>query len=362
METRLKLYRMFHGIHVNSNLLLIVVGAVFVFGICLLQPKEYKKLKNKYCEYIKKTSLETDSFGWIRFLACYVIYGVNVQEYYVYGFSQKTDEERREYITEISRFEIYPVFNGSNNVELFANKYSTYKKYKAYYGRRIIEIRESSRNDIEEFIKSHSIMTIKPEWAAYGNGVEILSKENYPTDDLIEYVIQKKGYILEEYILQDDFFAKYHPQSVNTVRIPAFLLNDKVIIHRPFIKMGVGDSVVDNGGAGGFFVQIDAETGITCSHGVNEYGDEFTTHPDSGVELKNVQIPYWSQLVSLTKELMSLDRNMGYIGWDFALTPEGWIVVEGNDNGEFVGQQMPVHKGCAKEVNEFVRIKMNPEY
>lgn len=27
-----------------------------------------------------------------------------------------------------------------------------------------------------------------------------------------------------------------------------------------------------------------------------------------------------------------------YVGWDLALTDERWVIIEGNENGEFLGQ------------------------
>jgi hypothetical protein len=40
--------------------------------------------------------------------------------------------------------------------------------------------------------------------------------------------------------------------------------------------------------------------------------------------------------------------SMTYIGWDLALTPDGWEPVEAN-RGEFVAQQMTQGRGLRKE-------------
>ena len=39
---------------------------------------------------------------------------------------------------------------------------------------------------------------------------------------------------------------------------------------------------------------------------------------------------------------------MTYIGWDFALTPDGWEPVEAN-RGEFVAQQVTLQRGLRRE-------------
>ena len=34
-----------------------------------------------------------------------------------------------------------------------------------------------------------------------------------------------------------------------------------------------------------------------------------------------------------------------YAGWDLALTKNGWLMIEGNARGQFVGWQIPMQKG-----------------
>ena len=43
-----------------------------------------------------------------------------------------------------------------------------------------------------------------------------------------------------------------------------------------------------------------------------------------------------------------------YVGFDFALTQEGWVLVEGNSLGQFVGQ-IAEQKGVRKQFMEYLK-------
>jgi hypothetical protein len=43
--------------------------------------------------------------------------------------------------------------------------------------------------------------------------------------------------------------------------------------------------------------------------------------------------------------------RLTFIGWDMALTPNGWIAVEGN-KGEFFAEQIALGRGLKKEFDQ----------
>lgn len=86
---------------------------------------------------------------------------------------------------------------------------------------------------------------------------------------------------------------------------------------------------------GGIFTIIDEKTGICRTDGYDEFGGVFETHPESGVRYKGFQIPHWEDLLKFAEEIHRTVSWYPYIGWDFAYTPHGWVLVEGNW-GQFV--------------------------
>lgn len=51
------------------------------------------------------------------------------------------------------------------------------------------------------------------------------------------------------------------------------------------------------------------------------------------------------------KELAKMVPDVKYVGWDLALTENGWVMIEGNEDGQFVFQYFS-HQGVAKEIKE----------
>ena len=89
------------------------------------------------------------------------------------------------------------------------------------------------------------------------------------------------GFVLEELIRQCQEMAALHPESVNTVRIPTLRFDDHVQIVHPFLRVGRGKSVVDNGMSGGILCTIDPETGIV-KNTADERGVHYVEIPESG--------------------------------------------------------------------------------
>ena len=66
-------------------------------------------------------------------------------------------------------------------------------------------------------------------------------------------------------------------------------------------------------------------------------------------------------MVAMVQELMDQLPGFGYIGWDLALTPEGWCVVEGNYAGQFTYQMMN-NRGYRREFEKLIGWKLETEF
>lgn len=174
---------------------------------------------------------------------------------------------------------------------------------------------------------------LKPNSGSCGYGAFIA---DVSTDECVASVYNKLiktqiDWMAEEVIEQAPEMAEWNKSSVNTIRIPAFNTAEGFFLLTPTFRTGRKGSVIDNAAAGGIIANIDLDTGIIYSNGVDERGHSFEKHPDSGIRYKGWAVPRWSELMSLVEEIHTKNmQNHLYIGWDFALTPQGWCVIEGN--------------------------------
>ena len=99
---------------------------------------------------------------------------------------------------------------------------------------------------------------------------------------------------------------------------------------------------------------LDLNSGIIESDGYRKNGEIVKNHPDTNHIIKDYQIPRWNELLKLADELAFAVPYYNYIGWDFALTNDGWVVVEGNSRPNINSIQMCSGKGLRKILDETV--------
>lgn len=170
-----------------------------------------------------------------------------------------------------------------------------------------------------------------------GQGCFKIDRETFPQQLETQYNSLVGGnYTQTEVIRQHGAISAIHESSINTLRILTYNIAGEVQIVSSFIRIGVGNSVVDNLGSGGLLVGINQELG-TLKHksfkGLEYGGEEFEEHPDSRLKFKDFKIPYFREACALAKEAARCIPN-GLIGWDIAITPNGPTVIEGNENAD----------------------------
>ena len=271
-------------------------------------------------------------------------------EFFLYQYDKLSKEGRKEFVAETEKNRFCHNVNPKPLRKLFNDKAQTYSHYSKYYHRMVCEFHswDSDKDRYYQFVKEHYDYILKPIDASVGRGVQILHgvQENAIKEALEKY---RNGVVLEELIIQDATMALPHPQSVNTVRITTFKVGGATHILHPFMRTGCGDSIVDNAGSGGLFCAIDIETGIIFAS-IDEVGKRYVVHPDTGVAIVGFRVPHWDEAIALAKELADVIPDCRYVGWDLALTDKGWVMVEGNSFGQFVGFQIPMAKGFRKEL------------
>lgn len=291
------------------------------------------------------------------------LYGFGFDEYLLYKFHKKNLKERLEFVPDWEHLGYTCAMNSDKNAEIFDNKWITYEKYGDYYKRDVFTCEnENSRDGFFGFLEGKETFIVKPLDLSCGRGVQKIYRNRFENDNEIwKKLIDSYGYyfIVEELIEQVPEMAKFHPSSLNTVRVPTIRLDNETLIVNPFMRIGQHGSIVDNAGAGGIICAVDAESGKLFA-AADEKGATFEKHPESGVQIIGFEIPRWDEAVSFVKKLAQVIPENRYTGWDIALTEDGWKLVEANRRGQFVWQ-IPMQKGFRKEINGILR-KLGRKY
>lgn len=282
---------------------------------------------------------------------------ITPDEYFLYDFASKTEAEKHEFVGDLERTVLCARLYNSNPAGMvFMDKMKTYESFQKYFKRDVVQVKsEADFEAFKQFVSRHDHYMAKPVAASRGNGIR---KEASPrTEEEIraafKALLEAGACVVEELIDQDQRIAQLHPQSVNTIRYATYLNGEQLHTIACFIKIGRGESVVDNGGAGGFLAAIDEATGKITTPGKTEYGEVIEVHPDTSIPLVGFQIPEWEELLKLVKELPTVLPEQKYVGWDLALSEtKGWVLVEGNSGGQFVGPQISKGQGIRSLVDE----------
>lgn len=105
---------------------------------------------------------------------------------------------------------------------------------------------------------------------------------------------------------------------------------------------------VDNWAAGGLAIGIQ-NNGYLKKYGFYKpgYGTKTEKHPDSKIEFEKYKVPMLNEAYELSIKAHKFFYNVGAIGWDIAITEDGPVFVEGNDNFEITLMQ-----ACDKPLKE----------
>lgn len=288
-----------------------------------------------------------------------VKYHWDTDEFFMYHYADLTPEQRRSFVPEYEKNIFCDRVNDYKSSKVFESKWKSYETFKEYYGRECCLVTkallESRDESIVSFLTRHLDFIIKPDCSSTGRGIAIFHSDS--VEDAIKKIEEKikgkKGdFVLEELIRQSPEMSAFHPSSVNTIRLRVFRFDDRVEVLPSNLRLGRGDSVVDNTGRGGISASLNEDGVVVVA--CDESGTKYETHPDTGVKILGYRVPKWDEAVALVNKLCQIVPKVRYVGWDLALTDNGWVVIEGNDKGMFEGIQMPLQKGFRPRLDKIL--------
>ena len=261
--------------------------------------------------------------AWMDEIASFFLYGSAPDDYYQYEFYRLSLSERNKFITWRRSHKLIHA-NGAE-AEAIVEKDKFNRRFDAYLNRDWIDLQTATSKAFYDFLKKHGAAFMKPLGGACGKGIFILDVDEFKRDgcDIEKY----RGFIAEEVLQQHEAISRLNPNAVNTIRVLTYCGEILLAV----LKLGTGDSIVDNQHAKGLNGNIDLETGITNSAFYDLDYNPFYRHPDTHEMLLGVEIPHWQELkktvVTAAKEL----REVPYLGWDVAITPNGVAIIEANE-------------------------------
>lgn len=283
-------------------------------------------------------------------------YNISILDYFFFRFFEKDREECLKWAGTGFMFEYQRLMNPLDVRAVLENKISFSTHFSPFIKRDYAVVQEVLQDAAaaQRLIDNPTgRLVLKASLGQAGQEIKVLDCKGLSPKQLGAIMRKGKYDMVEEYILQHPRMMSLSPSGLNTVRIITQEVDGKVDIIAARLRISI-NSHVDNLAAGNAAVPLDKEHGNVTGPGV--FSDitmpDIDRHPVTGVELLGFQVPFWKEIIEMTKEAALLAKNNRSIGWDVAVTSDGPLLIEGNHNWCKILWQLPVKQGLkAKLLN-----------
>lgn len=262
---------------------------------------------------------------------CIFRYNVGYQDYRVFGFSDIHGKSRETFMTMNDNLYISHKLNDDMYFHYFDNKFEFNEHFREYIGRDYINVCEVGAKGLENFCKDKKTVFAKALNSFGGEGIsrEIIT-ENTDFGILYKKLTGNDQFLVEDEIPQHEKMSSLFPGSINTLRIVTVNYNNKVSLMYTLMRIGNGKSCVDNICSGGMYVRVGDDGVIHKPAFCEATGEYYEAHPVTKTKFVGFAVPMFKEAVELCKKAAMKFPQVGYVGWDVAITPTKPVIVEGN--------------------------------
>ena len=294
--------------------------------------------------YIRKKTGKSRVWLFFDIISCGIKYGAGYKDYKLCEFYNLTAAQRATYVTRGINNTIVSMLNDKSYYRCVEDKTEFNTLFADYIHRQWIPLQDASFEDFTAFLGDKSVIIAKPSTATCGGGVEKLRVKDFNSPrESYEHLKQTGAGLAEDFIVQHSKVSAIYPDSVNTYRIVTVLYNGQANVVYAFIRIGNGGRFVDNINNGGMAAPVNVQTGVIEYPAFDKDSVYYDVHPQTGCKIAGYQLPFWRESVDMCLKAAHVVPQLGYVGWDIAVTQDGPLLVEGN---HFPGHdilQMPPH-------------------
>jgi len=191
----------------------------------------------------------------------------------------------------------------------------------------------------------HIDLFTKPIDRSFGDGAESWAYNGkgwsrngvYYTEDILLKHLQglaiEYNYILMPRLYNHPDIMQFTSGALATLRVvTCYTPGKSVVTIFSVLRMPVGSMEVDNFNAGGIAALIDKNGRLCLAAAMNINLGLFNLHPNTGATIQGAQLPFYKEACALCSTAHKVFPNISIIGWDIAITPDGPVILEANNN------------------------------
>lgn len=271
-------------------------------------------------------------------IQCAIRYAASPANYYYFGFAKLDHAQRKTYVTHKLSEQIQKRYNSPKYQIVFYDKMIFSRVFSEFYGRKCMSTETMTREEFTSFVNNVSKFIYKPLEGGQGKGIQVFEKIGGRDTEIYERLKGSHG-IIEEWIWQHPAMQKLYPEAVNIIRVQTVYAQNKCHFLCATLTIGYKNKIA-NASADSIFTLVDVKTGQVSTDGCDYNDNTYINHPETGVHFKGFQIPMWEEVLTMLEKAAARVPQIGYVGWDVAITEYGPVIIEGNNDGGYVGYQL----------------------
>lgn len=323
--------------------------------------KAYPVLKRRFFKYLQGVHNMPEGWSANRLFWDYLRVRrrwpdrrVSISEYFIFAFYSLNKKGQAEYLTDMdASLRMRP--HNEEIKEYLHDKAQFLRLFSDYVSRDWIELSKTDAEGLRAFAEKHGSIALKPATSSWGIGFIRADYDKVKDWNALYERLRGRGYIAECFIHSCPELARFHPASLNTIRVITFRNGERFGVFGSGLRVGNNGLLVDNAHGGGIFCEIDPATGEVITDGLDEYGNVYIEHPISGERFKGTIIPRWQEVIALCENASRTLPALRIVGWDVALLDNGKIeLIEGNHNPGMNIVQAPAKHGVKRKFEAMI--------
>lgn len=292
--------------------------------------------KLDYSRVFKDVTRVSDKSGKSKFsvffdmIYCGIEYGAGPLDYELFEFYNLNSAQRKTFVTRGVNNALVRRFNAKEYRHIFDNKNEFNETFKDYIHREWIYTKDMTEESFKKFLGEKTEFIYKPIDGTCGKGVEKIVIEKQTVAELYEYIKSKPIGIIEEIVKQNSELSRIYPLALNTIRVVTIYKDGVVHPISAFWRIGNSGKFVDNINSGGMAAKVDIETGEIISKAADKDFNEYDVHPYTNEKITGFVIPMWDKVIKTVQDASKALPQIGYVGWDVALSQDDVQLIEGN--------------------------------
>ena len=283
----------------------------------------------KIAKAVSKKAKKSSVRIFFDMIHCGMKFQAGYHDYQEFEFYLMDDKQRATFLTRGKNNAIIKKYNDKEYMPLFEDKIEFNKRFAKFIKRDWLDIRETSPESFEAFMKKNPHVIAKVVDGAGGEGIDKYCIEDYKSaKEIYDLIKEKKQYLVEAFMTQHEKLSELYAGSVNTMRMFTFYKDGKGYFLQAILKLGNG-GVVDNFSGGGMYT-FPNEKGVVTVPAIDKADILHKKHPLTKKDIVGFEVPLFDEAVKLVEDAAAVIPQVAYVGWDVATGKDGPELIEGN--------------------------------